>query len=881
MRIRTQLIVGLAVSAVLAVAMLVSVTLRIKSQTELLAAFDRTQATVQACSNLLALTQEFAFYGEPRAAQQWRKRFAEIKRNASEEIALPRFHSQNLASIKANVEHLDELFNALETMSTAPVNPLTPMRKQLIVDQLVTNTTNVADDAYQLALEVNDESRQATQLFLTIFVLIAIAFVMIIVYFSFIITRRILLPLARLEEAANAVRNGDLSVRNNSSIKDELGDLGREFDEMTDSLQKRSLSLVMVNADLAQQVALRTQTEQRVRLITDNLPALIAYITTDGVYSFVNRQFDKMLGLDSSTMVGKHVREVLGEKNFENLRPRAAAVFSGKPVTFEVRLDTPKATRDFRANYLPDFDKLGNIVGFFVMHEDITERKAIDAQLHILNNRFLLATKAGGIGVWEWHVASNRMSADARMHELYQVEHNDASDNLYAWSARIHPQDIARVKSELGEVVQNGTPYASEFRLLLPDRSIRIIRGNGVLSGSRTDGSLSLIGVNWDVTDLRRAERAQRDSEERFRLFVENVQGYSIIMLDPKGNIENWNLSAQQMQGYTAKEIIGNNFAVFQMAVAVSADHPAMMLKTAERAGRFHEEGWHLRKDGSKFFSEMAITALRDEAGALRGFGMVTRDLTAQKQKEAAISEALQEKETLLKEVYHRVKNNLQVITSLLKLQARTLGPGPAFEALSESVGRVRAMSIVHEKLYQSGTLSSISVKDYIDDLCRDLATTTGASDRGVVISCAIAPIQLGLETAVPLGLLLNELVSNCLKHAFVEGRTGGAVKISMARDGVSHAVLKVADNGIGMDAGFDIQLANSLGLKLATTLTAQLDGDIDIVNDGGMLVVIRFPIPDIDDSLGDGQIGQVAYRDASIPTSISAASHSTDEQFL
>ena len=881
MRIRTQLIVGLAVSAVLAVAMLVSVALRIKSQSELLAAFDRTQATVQACSNLLALTQEFAFYGEPRAAQQWRKRHAEIKRNAAEEIALPRFHSQNLTSIKANVEHLDELFNALEAMSTAPVNPLTPMRKQLIVDQLVTNTTNVADDAYQLAFEVNDERKQSSERFLTTFVAIAVTFVLIIVYFAFIITQRILLPLARLEQAASAVRNGNLTVRNNTEAKDELGDLGREFDEMTDSLQKRSLSLVRVNADLAQQVALRTQTEQRIRLITDNLPALIAYITTDGVYSFVNRQFDKILGLDSSTMVGKHVRDVLGEKNYESLRPLAEAVFSGKPVTFEVRLDTPKAARDFRANYLPDFDKLGNIVGFFVMHEDITERKAIDAQLRILNNRFLLATKAGGIGVWEWHVASNRMSADARMHELYQVEHGDASESLYAWSARIHPQDIERVKRELGEVVQHGTPYATEFRLQLPDRSVKIVKGNGVLSGSREEGSLSLIGVNWDVTELRRAERAQRDSEERFRLFVENVQGYSIIMLDPKGNIENWNASAQQMQGYTAREIVGKNFALFQMAQAVSADHPAMMLRTAERTGRFHEEGWHLRKDGSQIFSEVAITALRDEAGALRGFGMVTRDLTAQKQKEAAISEALLEKETLLKEVYHRVKNNLQVITSLLKLQARTLGPGAAFDALSESVSRVRAMSIVHEKLYQSGTLSSIAVKDYIDDLCRDLATTTGASDRGVVLKCDIAPIQLGLETAVPLGLLLNELVSNSLKHAFVEGQSGGAVNISMVLEGASHAVLRVADNGIGIAADFNIQSSNSLGLKLATTLTAQLDGDIDIVNDGGMVVVIRFPLPDMSDGLGDGQIGDVVYRDASVPRSITVTSHSPDKQFL
>ena len=844
MRIRTQLIAGVTFSALLCVAMLTIVAMRIKTQGELLSAFDRTQATAQACSSLLALTQEFAFYGEPRAAQQWRKRYADIKRNAAEQLELPRFHAQNLSSLNTNIEHLAELFVALEAISIAPANALTPMRKQLIVDQLITNTTNVADDAYQLAAAVNDERKQSSENFLLLYTAIAVMFVMIIAYFGTIIMRRILVPLARLERAAIAVRLGDLSVRNGNLTQDELGDLGREFDEMTDSLQKRSLSLVLVNADLAQQVALRTQTEQRIRLITDNLPALIAYITTDGVYAFANRQFDTILGLDSSTMVGKHVRDVLGEKNFERLRPRAAEVFSGTPVSFEVQLETLKATRDFRANYLPDFDPAGKLVGFFVMHEDITDRKIVDEQLHILNNRFLLAAKAGGIGVWEWHIASNRFSADSRMHALYQIEPSAATTDLSTWARRLQKEDNVRVAKELRAAVNDDVPYDSEFRLNLPDGSVRIIKANGLLSGSTEEGTQSLIGVNWDITSLRQAQSAQRESEERLRLFVDNVQDYLIIMLDPNGIITSWNAAAQRMKGYAAEEIIGKHFSIFDTAESIAVGHPALMLKTSERTGQYREEGFRLRKDGSLFFADVTMTALRDEAGALSGFSIVKRDLTDQRQKEALISEALAEKETLLKEVYHRVKNNLQVIMSLLKLQARTLGPGVAFDALTESVDRIRAMSTVHEKLYQSGTLSSIAVPDYIGDLCRDLAFSTGANDRGIVIACDIAPIQMRLETAVPLGLLLNELISNCLKHAFPDARKG-TIHISIVVDNGTHAVVRIADNGIGIDPDFDIHSSNSLGLKLAMTLTAQLDGDIDIVAEEGMTVVIRFPLPD------------------------------------
>lgn len=844
MRIRTQLVAALSFSLLLCVTIVISVGVRIQTQSELLSAYDRAEATAQACASLLALTQEFAFYGEPRAAQQWRKRYADIKRNSAEELAHPQFHERNLAALNANIDHLSELFIALEEMSGAPVDALTPMRKQLIVNQLVTNTTNVADDAYQLAIEVNDERKQSSEYFLLFYIAVTVCFVLIIAYFAYVILFRILRPLARLEQAAAAVRLGNLTVRNGTLAQDELGALGREFDAMTDSLEKRSVSLVMVNADLAQQVALRTKTEQRIRLITDNLPALIAYVSTDGVYSFVNRQFDIILGLDSASMVGKHVRDVLGEKNFERLRPHTREVYSGKPVSFEVRLETAKASRDFRANYIPDFDTQGDIVGFFVMHEDITERKVIDAQLHSLNNRFLLATEAGGIGVWEWHVAANRMSADAHMHALYQLAPGGPSQKLSSWIDRIDDESRDRVAKEFRATVDEGVPFDSEFRLRLPDQSVRVIKANALLSGSREEGTLSLIGVNWDISALRDAERAQRESEARFRFFVDNVQDYSIIMLDATGVVTSWNLAAQHMEGYTAEEIVGKHFSVFQTPESVAAGQPAQMLKIAERTGQFHEEGLRIRKDGSQFFAEVTMTSLRDEAGSLRGFSIIKRDLTDRRQKEEAISEALAEKETLLKEVYHRVKNNLQIITSLLKLQARSLGPGPAFDALSESVGRVRAMAMVHEKLYQSGTLSSIQIREYIVDLCRDLALSTGASERRITIGCDIAPIQMRLETAVPLGLLLNELVLNCLKHAFPDERAG-AVHISLVVENDTHAIVRIADNGVGVgDSGFDIHASNTLGLKLATTLTMQLDGDIDMMNDDGLVVIIRFPLP-------------------------------------
>ena len=353
---------------------------------------------------------------------------------------------------------------------------------------------------------------------------------------------------------------------------------------MTTALERRSAELNKANISLQLEIARRAESEQRVRLITDNLPVLIAYVTADERYAFANRHYYILLGLDTQAMLGKPVSEVVGQETYSQVRPYIMRALSGERATFEYRIEINGTVRDLYVTYIPDEDENGEVRGFYVLNEDVTERK----------------------------------------------------------------------------------------------------------------------------------------------------------------------------------------------------------------------------------------------------------------QREQAITVALKEKETLLKEVYHRVKNNLQVVTSLLNLQVRTLPEGSGREALKESAGRVRAMSLVHEKLYQSGNLSSIALGDYIEDLCRRLVAATGADKRGVALTTDIEAIEIGLETAVPLGLLLNELVSNSLKHAFPEERMG-TVSISLKRAENGAIRLLVADNGVGMPPGMDSSSSPSLGLKLVSTLIAQLDGRLDIDSSQGTRISVLF----------------------------------------
>jgi len=227
-----------------------------------------------------------------------------------------------------------------------------------------------------------------------------------------------------------------------------------------------------------------------------------------------------------------------------------------------------------------------------------------------------------------------------------------------------------------------------------------------------------------------------------------------------------------------------------------------------------------------KWVREKAYLEL-DEAGGLRGGFGITQDITDRKLAEQQLRESLAEKELLLREIHHRVKNNLQVVSSLVSLQADALTDPRFREVFNDVRDRVRSMGLVHEKLYQSGGLSRLNFADYAAGLTRSLWNVHGAVGARVKLKLEVEPVALSVATAVPCGLILNELLSNALKHAFPSG--GGTVTVGLTREPASGRLcLQVRDDGVGLPTGFDWRHARSLGLRLVQMLTAQLDGSVE-----------------------------------------------------
>ena len=208
---------------------------------------------------------------------------------------------------------------------------------------------------------------------------------------------------------------------------------------------------------------------------------------------------------------------------------------------------------------------------------------------------------------------------------------------------------------------------------------------------------------------------------------------------------------------------------------------------------------------------------------------------------EEGVRESLKEKEVLLKELHHRVKNNLQVISSLLRLQADGVGDERYADMFKESEDRVKAIALIHEKLCGARDLAKIDFGEYTKGLLRDLARSYGARAARIAVRTELEDIALGINQAIPCGLIINELVSNSLKHAFPEGREG-EIRIGLRRTGENGIGLAVSDNGVGLAGGPDLREVESLGLRLVTILAEdQLGGEIRLDRSGGTRFEITF----------------------------------------
>jgi PAS domain S-box-containing protein len=444
------------------------------------------------------------------------------------------------------------------------------------------------------------------------------------------------------------------------------------------------------------------------------------------------------------------------------------------------------------------------------------------------------------MGTWDWEIAPNKDTFDESLTDIFRLRSQDEVKTIEDFYSRVHPNDRPNVIAAFERTRHEGIHLDTEFRIIRPDGTQRWLIDQGDVLFDEHGKPERLTGACVDITERKQAEEALRQSEERFRLFVNGVRDYALFQMDQNGRIVSWNDGAERMLGYAENEIIGQPSSVIFVAEDLAAGEPEKEIGQALGTGRAEDERWHLRKDGTRFWCSGVLTRIDDEHGNMRGFAKVMRDETERRRAREQMTSSLIEKEALLKEIHHRVKNNLQVITSLLTLQSDTVEDDAIRTMFEEAVNRVRTIGDIHELLYRSPDLARVDFNLYLNRLAQNLWSFYDVDRNRISVRVNAEKSGLELAKAIPCGLLVNELLTNSLKHAFPEGRSG-EIRVTLECEG-RRCLLEVTDNGVGVSPEVTIENTTSLGLKLVSVLAQQLQGNVHLDRNGGTRFVISFP---------------------------------------
>ncbi len=389
-------------------------------------------------------------------------------------------------------------------------------------------------------------------------------------------------------------------------------------------------------------------------------------------------------------------------------------------------------------------------------------------------------------------------------------------------------------------LIHDGVPYDVEFEIRRPsDQEHRYVHSNA----SYDPHTQCVTGIIRDVTDLKKAENLLRREQTRLRNIL-NVTGTGTWEWNIQTGADTFDANSAALLGYTLDELPSNSFATWmQLKHPDDLNESEALLQQHLRGETeiYTFESRMKHKNGSwVWVLGRGKVTQRDAAGKPLIMSGIHIDSTQLRQAEQRIKDLLGEKELLLREVHHRVKNNMSLICSLLSLQAGSLAEQAAVAALSDAEGRVASMMVLYDELYRSNNFGSLSVQGFLGSLVDRIVANF---PQGMMVSVRknIADFDLDVRRLQPLGIIVNELLTNCLKYAF-DGRSGGTIRLSVAVDGNS-VTLILEDDGVGIPECVDFEHTTGFGLTLVRELAKQMKATLRLEREQGSRFILVFDL--------------------------------------
>jgi PAS domain S-box-containing protein len=591
----------------------------------------------------------------------------------------------------------------------------------------------------------------------------------------------------------------------------------------------------------------------------ENLPVGVLIINKKNGVDYANPHALKMLGVDSDNYENLKPVEFLHPSYNNEFDLLIEAIRNGKnPGFIELkvqRIDSPKVIEIEASG-----GKLEGGSVQLMMHDISTRKQLAREQL-----RAQIAEETN-LQLQREIIERNKAEKDLRQAQKYTRsiidssldmivatdidyninEFNAAAESTFGYSRdevlgkhiSILFSDEGEMSKVLNKITTNGS-LANEIINRKKDGTFFISFLSASILRNEHGEAVGAMGVSRDITAIKKAEEELRLSEERHRAIYD--QAYiGIARIAKMGRFLLVNERLCDMLDYTAEELYKKTFYELGLQEEVEESLVDWDQLLSGKIKNFSREQTYVRKDGNILSANVTVSLVRDSNNNPNYFVAVFEDITERKEYERQLEESIKEKEVLLKEVHHRVKNNMQVISSILNLQSSYITDENALGIIRESQDRIKSMSFVHESLYQSNTLSEVNFAEYIQNITRNLYHSYGRPEGGIELEFELENIYLNLDTSIPCGLIINEVVSNSLKYAF-EGQEKGKIRIDFKKDSEDKMKLIIADDGIGLPKDFDIENAESLGLQLVTTLVTQVSGELNIDVTNGTTFEIRF----------------------------------------
>jgi PAS domain S-box-containing protein len=572
--------------------------------------------------------------------------------------------------------------------------------------------------------------------------------------------------------------------------------------------------------------------EERFRQVVDSAPNAMVMINRAGTIVMVNTQAERVFGYDRTEMLGQPV-EMLVPQRFRRNHPVLRGAFFGDPQSrpmgagrdlFALRKDGSEFPVEIGLNPI-ETDEGGMVLSAIV---DISARKQLE-------ERF-------------------RQVVESAPNAMVMIDQRGMIEMVNTQAERVFGYDRTEM---LGQPVEMLVP--ERFRPNHPSLrgsffgrpQSRPMGAGRDLFALRKDGSEFPVEIGLNPIETDQGTKVlsaivdistRKQLEERFRQVVESAPN-AMVMINRAGMIEMVNTQAERVFGYDRTEMLGRPVEML-VPERFRPNHPglrgAFFGRPQSRPMGAGRDLFALRKDGSEFPVEIGLNPIETDEGTMVLSAIV--DISDRKHREEGIQASLREKDILLGEIHHRVKNNLQIVHSLLDLQSTNITDEHVLGMLRESQNRVRSMSLIHQTLYESKDFAQVDFRNFLDSLVPTLISSYKVGTERIKLVFRLSEVLLPINAAIPCGLVVNELISNALKHAF-PNRRNGEITISLAYEGVGQVVLSVSDTGVGIPADLDLERTGSLGLQLVALLADQLGGGLTIQRSNPTRFDLRFPI--------------------------------------